>query len=280
MSHPRLIEAPVCRGSRAACSIAGRKHGAVDSSVSWYRAGFAGWHGVSFSPDPFDHVATRATVVGMVFSDEELEYLRSHPLARVASVAADGQPDVTPVALEVDGTTLWLCGAGDAVLRTRKIRNIMADCRKVAPVVDDDVVSFEPFIARNIRIYGTAENPIERVGMVGPGHYVRVAPSVSWSWNLEAAPVGDSWYEPHRTVHRPSSERFHPRRHLTSRAGNRQRRAVRRCWDSVAGRCSVAAFGRRSHVLVSHGETCRWPTSEECGDSAHSVEAHRDRASD
>jgi pyridoxamine 5'-phosphate oxidase family protein len=136
----------------------------------------------------------------MAFTDEELEYLRSHPLARVATVAADGQPDVTPVALEVDGTTLWLCGAGEAVLRTRKIRNIMAGHRKVALVVDD-VVSFEPFIARGIRIYGRAEDPIERVGMVGPGHYVRVTPTISWSWNLEAAPIGDSWYEPHRTVH-------------------------------------------------------------------------------
>jgi pyridoxamine 5'-phosphate oxidase family protein len=136
----------------------------------------------------------------MAFTDEELEYLRSHPLARVATVAADGQPDVTPVALEVDGTTLWLCGAGEAVLRTRKIRNIVAGHRKVALVVDD-MVSFEPFIARGIRIYGRGEDPTERVGMVGPGHYVRVTPSVSWSWNLEAAPIGDGWYEPHRTVH-------------------------------------------------------------------------------
>jgi pyridoxamine 5'-phosphate oxidase family protein len=37
---------------------------------------------------------------------------------------------------------------------------------------------------------------------VGPGHYVRVTPTTSWSWNLEGAPVGDSWYEARRTVHR------------------------------------------------------------------------------
>jgi pyridoxamine 5'-phosphate oxidase family protein len=30
----------------------------------------------------------------MAFTDEELEYLRSQPLARLATVAADGQPDV------------------------------------------------------------------------------------------------------------------------------------------------------------------------------------------
>ena len=136
----------------------------------------------------------------MAFSDDELDYLRSQPLARLATVAPDGQPDVTPVALEVEGTTLWLCGAGDAVLRTRKIRNITAGHRQVALVVDD-LPSLEPFIARGIRIYGTAEDPIDRVGMVGPGPYVRVTPTISWSWNLEGAPAGDTWYEARRTVH-------------------------------------------------------------------------------
>ena len=136
----------------------------------------------------------------IAFADDELDYLRSQPLARLATVALDGQPDVTPVALEVEGTTLWVCGAGEAVLRTRKIRNITAGHRQVALVVDD-LPSVEPFIARGIRIYGTAADPIDRVGMVGPGHYVRVTPTISWSWNLEGAPAGDTWYEARRTVH-------------------------------------------------------------------------------
>jgi len=137
----------------------------------------------------------------MAFTDEELDYLRSQPLARIATVARDGQPDVTPVALEVDGSTLWICGAGEAVLRTRKLRNIAAGNRQVALVVDD-LPSFDPFVARGIRIYGRAADPVERNGMVGPGHYVQVTPTTSWSWNLEGAPVGDSWYEARRTVHR------------------------------------------------------------------------------
>jgi pyridoxamine 5'-phosphate oxidase family protein len=141
-------------------------------------------------------------MVGMSFTNEELEYLRSQPLARLATVAADGQPDVTPVALEVEDTTLWVCGTGKAVLRTRKIRNITAGNRQVALVVDD-LPSFQPFVARGIRIYGQADDPVERVGMVGPGHYVRVTPTISWSWNLEGAPAGDTWYEARRTVHQP-----------------------------------------------------------------------------
>ena len=136
----------------------------------------------------------------MAFTEDELRYLRANSLARLATVAADGQPDVTPVALEIEGTTLWVCGAGERVLRTRKIRNITAGNRRVALVVDD-LPSLDPFVARGIRIYGTAEDPVDRVGMVGPGHYVRVTPTVSWSWNLEGAPVGDTWYEARRTVH-------------------------------------------------------------------------------
>jgi pyridoxamine 5'-phosphate oxidase family protein len=137
---------------------------------------------------------------GMAFTDEELDYLRSQPLARLATVASNGQPDVTPVALEVEGTTLWVCGAGEAVLRTRKIRNLIAGHRQIAIVVDD-LPSLEPFIARGIRIYATAEGPIGRVGMVGPGYYVRVTPTISWSWNLEGAAARDTWYEVRRTVH-------------------------------------------------------------------------------
>ena len=136
----------------------------------------------------------------MAFTNDELDYIRSQPLARLSTVASDGQPDVTPVALEVDGTTLWVCGAGDGVLRTRKIRNIVAGQRQVALVIDD-LPSFEPFVARGIRIYGLADDPVQRVGMVGPGHYVRVNPTISWSWNLEGAPVGDTWYEARRTTH-------------------------------------------------------------------------------
>jgi pyridoxamine 5'-phosphate oxidase family protein len=56
-------------------------------------------------------------------------------------------------------------------------------------------------VARGIRIYGRAEGPVERVGMVGPGHYLRITPTVSWSWNLEGAPAGETWYESRRAVH-------------------------------------------------------------------------------
>ena len=133
------------------------------------------------------------------FTHEEIEYLRSQPLARFATVAPDGQPDVTPVAYEFDGTHFWI-GGERTVLTTRKIQNVEYGHDAVALVVDD-LVSFDPFIARGIRVYGTAEKPIARAGMVGPGHYMRITPTVSWSWNMEGDPVGEAWYPSRKALH-------------------------------------------------------------------------------
>jgi len=134
-----------------------------------------------------------------MFTEEELAYLRSQPLARLATVSPDGQPDVVPVSLEVDEGCFWI-GGGPTVVDTRKLRNIGAGNTKVAFVVDD-LVSFQPFVARSIRVYGVAEPPVEREGQVGPGIYVRITPTVSWSWNMAGEPVGDTWYEARKARH-------------------------------------------------------------------------------
>jgi pyridoxamine 5'-phosphate oxidase family protein len=136
----------------------------------------------------------------MSFTDEEIAYLRSQPLARFATVSPDGQPDVVPLAFEFDGTYFWVGGSAATVLRTLKFRNIRAGHHEVALLVDD-MVSFDPFITRAIRVYGLAADPVERVGMVGPGFYARITPAVSWSWNMAGEPVGDTWYEARKAVH-------------------------------------------------------------------------------
>jgi len=135
----------------------------------------------------------------MAFTDEEIAYLRSQPLGRLATLGTGGQPDVVPVAVEFDGTFLWV-GGGATVRDTRKFRNIAAGNDKVALVVDD-LVSLEPLVARGVRVYGRAEQPFDRVGLVGPGTYLRITPTVSWSWNLAGVPAGDEWYPSDKTVH-------------------------------------------------------------------------------
>lgn len=141
----------------------------------------------------------------MAFTPAEVEYLTSQPLARLATVAPDGQPDVVPVALEFDGTAFWVGGSGDAFLSTRKVRNVVDGNQTVALVVDD-LLSFDPFIARGIRVYGVAAAPVQRVGLVGPGFYIRITPLKSWSWNMDGQPVGENWYAARRAVHRPAAD--------------------------------------------------------------------------
>ncbi|MCT7660438.1 PPOX class F420-dependent oxidoreductase [Mycobacterium deserti] len=138
----------------------------------------------------------------MAFSDEEVAFLRSQPIARLATVNADGQPDVVPVAFEVSDDHIWIGGVGAAVLTTRKFRNIGAGRTKVSLVVDD-LLSVDPFVARSMRVYGDADPPVERTGLMGPGLYSRITPKVSWSWNLAGEPAGEQWYPAKRTVHEP-----------------------------------------------------------------------------
>jgi len=134
-----------------------------------------------------------------VFSADEVAYLNSQPLARLATVNGGGQPDVVPVAFEFDGVGFWV-GGGATVVGTRKIRNIVAGRRFVALVVDD-LVSLQPFVARGVRVYGRAGEPVQRVGLVGSGTYVRITPTLSWSWNLAGEPATDEWYAMTRTEH-------------------------------------------------------------------------------
>jgi pyridoxamine 5'-phosphate oxidase family protein len=119
-----------------------------------------------------------------MFSDEEIAYLRSQPLARLATVAADGQPDVVPVGFEFDGTHIYV-GGRDPV-NTRKFRNVRGGNAQVALVIDD-LVSTRPWIPRYLRIYGIADL-VERDGRFGLAAYMRITPTVSWSFNLSGEP--------------------------------------------------------------------------------------------
>ena len=122
----------------------------------------------------------------MSFTDEEIAYLRTQRLARIATVAADGQPDVMPVGYQFDGKYLYVGGMNPA--QTRKFRNVRAGNTKVALVIDD-LVSVNPWTVRGLRIYGNAELLVRQEGQFGPGQYMRITPTVSWSWNLEGRPT-------------------------------------------------------------------------------------------
>lgn len=133
----------------------------------------------------------------VAFTERELAYLRSQPLARLATVALDGQPDNAAVGFRVgdDGTILI---GGRNLVATRKAKSVLAGNDRVAVIVDD-LESVQPWRPRGIRIYGRAEL-LRTEGQFGPGDYLEVTPEVSWSWGIEESPGG---FHPHRTEHRP-----------------------------------------------------------------------------
>jgi pyridoxamine 5'-phosphate oxidase family protein len=126
-----------------------------------------------------------------MFTEKESAYLKSQRLARIATVAKDMQPDVAPVGFEFDGEYFYV--GGHHPTATRKYKNVKNGNTQVALVVDD-LVSVNPWNPRGVRVYGIAEI-INREGMFGQGDYLRISPTVSWSWNVEAP------RSPNKTVH-------------------------------------------------------------------------------
>jgi pyridoxamine 5'-phosphate oxidase family protein len=133
----------------------------------------------------------------MSFTAEEVAYIQSQPLVRVATVAADGQPDAVPVGFEFDGAHFYIGGFDPG--KTRRTRNVQEGNDKVALVIDD-LVSTDPWIPRFLRVYGTAEL-VERDSQL----ILKITPVISWSGNLAGRPLGEiRGSGPRRTVHQAS----------------------------------------------------------------------------
>jgi pyridoxamine 5'-phosphate oxidase family protein len=126
-----------------------------------------------------------------MLSKEEVEYLNTQRLARVASASPKGVPEVSPVGFEFDGKYFWVGSHSQEIFhRTRRYRNITGGNNRVSIVIDD-LVSVVPWRPRGIKVGGTAE-VVEHDGIFGKGEYFRIKPSVSVSWGIEAPKKG-SW---------------------------------------------------------------------------------------
>ncbi len=132
-----------------------------------------------------------------MFTEREVAYLNSQPLARLATVSPDGQPDAAPVGSEFDGQHFYIGGHNPT--NTRKYRNLRAGNNKVALVVDD-LKTIDPWNPRGVRVFGTAEL-VEWEGQFGSGVYMRITPQVSWSWNVERPAFAGGGFDVHKTVH-------------------------------------------------------------------------------
>lgn len=133
----------------------------------------------------------------MAFTDDEVDYIRSQRLMRIATTSTDGQPDVTPVGFEFDGVAFYVGGYNPS--DTRRARNVRSGNHKVALVIDD-LASVEPWSPRYLRVYGTAEL-VDRDGQ----QILKITPVTSWSINLDGAWSAGRTHglAPRKTHHRP-----------------------------------------------------------------------------
>ena len=135
----------------------------------------------------------------MVFSNPEIEYMKSQRLARFATVSPKGQPEVVPVAFEFDGKYIYIGSHSQGIfLHTRKYKSVRAG-NKLVGLAIDDLESIDPWKPRGIKIHGTAEI-VEHNGMFGPGKYLRITPKTSWSWGISGLETKKGEWS-HKTIH-------------------------------------------------------------------------------
>ncbi len=142
-----------------------------------------------------------------IFSQSEIEYLRSQRIARIATASAatseDGskfvQPDVVPVGFDYDGGYFYVSGIN--IIRSKKYKNILKN-KKVALAVDDwkNDDSWGP---RGIRIYGDADVVTRQGGYMdqtgrSEHTYIRIRPNKKWSWGINEPVFSDGKFNAKR----------------------------------------------------------------------------------
>ena len=126
----------------------------------------------------------------IVLTQPERDYLLGQPLARLATVAADGAPQNNPVGVFIDEETGDIVIGGHAMGGTRKFRNVRLNSQ--VALVADDLVSSDPWRVRGVEIRGTAAALVD----VDPPvpfmsrELIRITPTWVASWGIDPAVEG------------------------------------------------------------------------------------------
>ncbi|TMR91389.1 PPOX class F420-dependent oxidoreductase [Nonomuraea basaltis] len=120
----------------------------------------------------------------MTFTQEELDYLATQRLGRLATVSPDGQVQNSPTGFFVNAEAGTIDIGGHALGKSKKFRNVQAGST-VAFVVDD-LASVNPWTVRGVEIRGTAQ---ALTGQEPPlrgfsGELIRITPNKIISWGL------------------------------------------------------------------------------------------------
>ena len=125
----------------------------------------------------------------MAFTDAEQAYLGSQPLGRLATVQADGSPQVKPVGFRVNPRLATIDVPGFNLTSSQKFRNVARNGH--AALVVDDIASTDPWRVRFLEIRGTAEALGDDTD---DGPLIRIHPTRILSYGIEEPPG-----EPHET---------------------------------------------------------------------------------
>jgi pyridoxamine 5'-phosphate oxidase family protein len=126
----------------------------------------------------------------ITLTEAERAYLKSQPLARLATVDAGGAPQNSPVGAFLDEETGDIIIGGHAMGTTRKFRNVAGN-GQVALVVDD-LVARDPWTVRGLEIRGTAV-ALEDVDPPVPfmsREVIRITPTWVASWGVDPEAPG------------------------------------------------------------------------------------------
>jgi len=115
-----------------------------------------------------------------LFSEKEVQYLKSQRLARIGTATKDGVPDVAAVGFDFDGKYFYV--GGIHLTQTHKYKNVTKNPQ--VSLVIDDLKSVEPWAPRMIKVFGTADI-VTRKGYLGEASYIRINPQRKTTWGLD-----------------------------------------------------------------------------------------------
>ena len=139
-----------------------------------------------------------------VFTPEEINYLQSQRLARIATVGPGGQPHVVPVGFRYNSDTDTIDVGGHNFAQRKKWRDVQQNPR--VAIVIDDVASVNPWRVRGIEIRGEAERLMTGGETVIAGFdsaMFRITPKRIVSWGIN--PAAEAWIPTGRSVNTPEA---------------------------------------------------------------------------
>lgn len=127
-----------------------------------------------------------------VFTEKELEFLKSQRLGRLATVSPKNTPHVVPVAFKYDPETGAIDIGGRYMSKSKKFRDLQGN--PAVAFVIDDLVTVQPWVPRGMEIRGRAElhetGGAERFGAGWEEAWIRIVPERIVAWGIDKPPYG------------------------------------------------------------------------------------------